>query len=114
MFFIIGCSTPPPIKQPLISGKLDKACLPEAVEMCSSLVDHEITSQVIIFHTDLRNHAICVYLYPKDKPKIWGWDSYYGSWRLNAIWGDAVSESKSWLFYNGGTYEQFISAETIN
>ena len=113
VLLLSGCNSLP-VKAPSIVGKYNNACLPEAIEMSSSLQKSDIISQVVIFKTDQRQHAICVYMYPPGKNKIWGWDSYYGSHQLKAWWNDPVSESKSWLFYNGGTYEQFISAETVN
>jgi hypothetical protein len=92
-------------------GKYGMACLPEAIEMSSALSKAGIVSDVIIFYTDQRSHAICVYMYPPGANKIWGWDSTYGSTVLRAWWNDPESEAKSWLFKNGGTYEIFRWAE---
>jgi hypothetical protein len=96
LLVLTACSTPP-IKSPPWVGKYKNACLPEAIAMSEGLKSSGVAAKVMSIHTENWGHAVCVYLYPTGKNKLWVWDSYWQSVNLRAWWNNSASISESWM-----------------
>ena len=93
-----GCSSLPPIKLDGFVGKYDMACLPEAIDMAQGLTKAEIKSQVIIFRTEKRQHAVCAYIYPSGTNRLYVWDDFNGSASVRAYWNDPQGIAQAFVY----------------
>jgi len=94
-FVLVGCSTTP-VREPEISGKYSKACLPEAAIMAENLRKNGIDAKVIIIQSEKWSHAVAAYVYPIDSNQIWAWDSKYKSIKVSADWENDQSIAQGW------------------
>ena len=92
-----GCASTPPTGVPAWAGTYRKACLPEAIAVAQGLRQSGIQAKVLAIHTEKWGHAVCAYLYPPGKNRLWVWDSQWQSIPLRAWWGDPMSVSRAWM-----------------
>lgn len=92
-----GCSSLPPTKLDGFVGKYDMACLPEAIDMTQGLSKSDVKSQVIIFRTEKRQHAVCAYIYPPGSNRLYVWDNVNGSASVRAYWDDAQGIAQAFV-----------------
>lgn len=97
IFLLVGCVTNPPYVEKKLKFKYGNDCLPQAILMTQSLKEKNIDAKVLLIHTKNWGHAICVYMYPKGKNKMWGWDRFWKSMRLRAWKDDPTSVANEWL-----------------
>jgi len=71
--------------------------LPEAAEMTEGLRKSGIQAKVLLITTQSWKHAICVYLYPVGKNKLWAWDSDWKSLNLRAYWDNPTNIATVWV-----------------
>jgi len=98
---LAGCSTNPPIKENIISGKYKNSCLPEAIIMTQELEKSGIQSKVLTISTSSWKHAVCVYLYPSGDNQLWVYDSNWKSLRIRAWWDSPEGIARAWVKATG-------------
>jgi hypothetical protein len=103
IFFLAACTSAPPVNTPPWVGRHKNACLPEAIAMAQGLRKAEIQARVLSIHTGDWGHAVCVYMYPPGKNRLWVWDSYWKSVCLRAWWDSPSSIAKSWMAWRHDT-----------
>ena len=94
---LAGCAYNPPVNTPPWVGKYKNACLPEAIVMTESLKKQGVQARVLAIYTDKWNHAVCVYMYPSGKNKLWVWDSYWKSVQVRAWFDDPNDVAQAWM-----------------
>jgi hypothetical protein len=93
---LAGCAMPP-VAEPEFAGIYKNACLPEAIAMTQALKKSGIQARVLRIRTKEFGHAVCVYLYPTGKNKLFVWDSYWKSINLRAWYDDPTNIANVWL-----------------
>lgn len=96
-FFLIACTSKPPVGTPPWIGTMKNACLPEAIAMTQGLKREGIQARVLSIHTKDWGHATCAYLYPPGQNKLWVWDSQWQSVPLRAWWNDPYDIAQVWM-----------------
>jgi hypothetical protein len=94
---LAACTSKPPVDAPPWVGRYKNACLPEAISMAQGLEREGIQARVLSIHTADWGHAVCVYLYPSGKNRLWVWDSHWKSVRLRAWWDSPESIARAWM-----------------
>ncbi|HTR01090.1 MAG TPA: hypothetical protein VMH83_13915 [Candidatus Acidoferrum sp.] len=92
-----GCASKLPVKEPTVAGLFENACLPEALVLKDALRKANIESKILIIHSTNFNHAAVVYVYPRDKPKVWVWDSTSKSHAVDASYDNPMQIARVWL-----------------
>lgn len=92
-----ACASDLPVKEPAVAGKFENACLPEAVILKEALHQANIESKILIIHSTTWSHAAVVYVYPRENPKVWVWDSTAKSLQVRASYDNPAQIAKAWL-----------------
>lgn len=107
-----ACASDLPIKEPSVAGKFENACLPEAVILKEALLQAHIESKILIIHATTWSHAAVVYVYPRENPKVWVWDSTAKSLQVRASYDNPAQIAKAWLAEqakdNAGVRAEFL------
>ena len=102
-FILVSCTSIPPTGVPAWAGSYRKACLPEAIAVAQGLREEDIQARVLSIHTEKWGHAVCVYMYPPGKNKLWVWDSQWQSVSLRAWYDDPMSVARAWMNWRHDT-----------
>ena len=94
---VAGCTANPPANTPPWVGKYKNACLPEAIVMTQGLRANGIQAKVLVIYTDKWGHAVCVYMYPTGKNRLWVWDSHWKSVQIRAYFDDPNDIARAWM-----------------
>lgn len=94
---LAGCAAPLPVAEPQMAGQFENACLPEAIILRAELKEADIDSRILLIHASNWSHAALVYVYPKEDPKLWVWDSISKSSRIEASYDNPVQIARAWL-----------------
>jgi uncharacterized protein (DUF2132 family) len=65
--------------------------------MTEALREKKIEADVLLIKTKTWGHGICIYMYPKGKNSMFGWDSYWQSLKLRAWRDDPRAVALEWL-----------------
>lgn len=96
-FFLVGCVTHPPLVEKGLKFRYDYDCLPQAIIMTEALKEKGVEAKVLSIYTDKWGHSICIYMYPKGKNQMWGWDRMWMSNRIRAWKDDPNGIAKEWM-----------------
>lgn len=94
---LAGCAAPLPVTEPAVAGQFDNACLPEAIILRQALKEADIESRILLIQASNWSHAALVYMYPKEDPKLWVWDSTSKSSTIDASYDNPVQIARAWL-----------------
>ena len=94
---LAACTSTPPVDTPPWVGEYKNACLPEAIAMAQGIRNEGVQARVLSIHTATWGHAVCAYLYPPGKNRLWVWDSQWQSVPLRAWWDSPDSIANAWM-----------------
>ncbi len=97
LVFLTSCAAQPPVKEPAWAAEHRNACVPEAASMASGLHEAGIEGKVLLIYTPAWNHAVCVFLYPGGRNRLWVWDANWKSIEVRAFYDSPAQIARAWL-----------------